>query len=86
MTTTNTTYNDAATVPAVVLPAWEEKHYAPKELGAIWNMSHDVIIRLFKDEPGVLRTSPPHRRGVKTRHTYRIPASVATRVYKRSVN
>ena len=80
------------TLGAVVLngaehrPSWEERHFSPKELGAIWGMSHDVIIRIFKDEPGVLRTSPPRRRGVRTRHTYRIPESVATRVYNRSKN
>jgi hypothetical protein len=35
--------------------------------------THDSIIRLFKNEPGVLRMSPPKRRGVRTRTTYRSP-------------
>ncbi len=64
-------------------PDWLEKHYSPQELGAIWGLSHDSIIRLIKNEPGVLKLCPPHRRGVRKRTTYRIPESVATRVYKR---
>jgi len=62
---------------------WLEKHFSPKELGEIWGMSHDSIIRLFKQEPGVLKSCPPHRRGVRKRVTYRIPESVVKRVHER---
>jgi hypothetical protein len=64
----------------------EERHFSPKELGKLWNMSHDSIIRLFRDEPGVLRLCPPHRRGVRRRVTYRIPESVAAKVHERCSN
>jgi len=67
-------------------PSWAEKHYSPKELGIILGMSHDSIIRIFKDEPGVMKTCPPHRRGVRKRITYRIPESVVSRVYNRCKN
>lgn len=62
---------------------WTEKHYSPKELGEMWSMSHDSIIRLFRNEPGVFKSCPPHRRGVRKRVTYRIPESVAKRVHER---
>jgi hypothetical protein len=73
-------------MPEFPRPVWHEKHYTPKELGAIWRMSHDVILDIFENEPGVLRMCKPHRRGVQVRHTTRIPASVATRVYNRRKN
>ena len=66
-----------------VKPGWFEKHYSPQELGTVWGLSHDSIIRLIKNEPGVLKLCPPHRRGVRRRITYRIPETVATRIYQR---
>ena len=32
-----------------------EKHYRIKELAALWGLSAKAIIRVFRDEPGVLR-------------------------------
>jgi len=62
---------------------WVERHFSPKQLADLWSMSHDSIIRLFRNEPGVLKSCPPHRRGERRRHTYRIPESVAKRVHER---
>jgi hypothetical protein len=70
----------------VAKPNWHERHYSPQELGAIWGLSHDSIIRLVKNETGILKLCPPHRRGVRKRVTYRIPESVATKVYERCRN
>jgi len=64
-------------------PAWNERHYSPKELAAIFNMSHDSIIRRFRREPGVLLLHPPRRKGVRKKTTMRIPESVVERVYRR---
>jgi hypothetical protein len=64
-------------------PAWNERHYSPKELAAIFNVSSDSIIRLFRNEPGVLLLHPPRRRGVRRKITMRIPESVVERVYRR---
>ena len=61
----------------------EEKHYSPKELAAHWGVSSDTIIRLFSREPGILKLCPPTRKGVRRKITYRIPESVAQRVYDR---
>ena len=72
--------------PPTVMPSWYERHYSPKEFGVVLNLSHDSVIRLIKNEPGVLKFCPPHRRGVRRRVTYRIPESVATRIYKRCRN
>lgn len=66
--------------------AWTEKHYSPKELGAIWGLSNDSIIRIFTREPGVLKFCPPSRRGVRKKITYRIPESVMQRVYDRCMS
>lgn len=63
-----------------------EKHFSPRELGELWGMSNDSIIRLFKHEPGVLRLAPPKRRGTRTKVTLRIPESVIAAVYERSRN
>ncbi len=62
---------------------WNERHLTPKELGALWSLSHDSVIRLIRTEPGVLKSSPPHRRGARKRVTYRIPESVAARIHER---
>jgi len=78
-------FDDAAEQSAIT-EAWKEKHYSPKELGEIWGMSHDSIIRLIKNERGVFKSCPPHRRGVRKRVTYRIPESVAKRVHERCSN
>lgn len=81
---TNQQYDDEQTV----MPPgpWNEKHFSPKELGEIWGMSHDTIIRLFRNEPGVLKSSPQRRRGARKRFTYRIPESVARRVHDQCSN
>ena len=33
---------------------YEEKHYTPAELGALWGLSVEAVRKLFLDEPGVL--------------------------------
>lgn len=61
-----------------------ERHYTAKELSALWSLSRSSIIRIFQDEPGVLRISPGKpRRGRRTRITLRIPESVVQRVHRR---
>lgn len=75
--------NDALEDASHLGTIWMERHYSPLQLGELWGMSHDSIIRLVKDEPGVLRLCPPHRRGARRRVTYRIPESVAKRIHER---
>jgi hypothetical protein len=62
-----------------------ERHFAPDELGELWNLSTDTVRRLFEREPGVLVIE---RTGARARRyrTLRIPESVATRVHRRLTN
>lgn len=55
-----------------------EKHYSPSELAEKWSFTRQFILEHFQDEPGVMRVG-------KGRMTYRIPESVALRVYSRMV-
>jgi hypothetical protein len=64
-------------------PTWLLDHFSVKELMVPWKMSHDSVTRLFRGEPGVIKLCPPHRRGVRTKRTLRIPGHVVERVYKR---
>ena len=59
----------------------DERHYSPKELGELWDLSADTIIRMLGREPDVMRFSPTARRGVRRKITYRIPESVVQRFY-----
>lgn len=59
-----------------------ERHYAPEELGGLWNLSSDTVRRLFDREPGVLVIERT-RNGRRRYRTLRIPESVAERVHRR---
>src|SRR5580658_3613962 len=58
-----------------------ERHYTAKELGTLWNLSRDSIVRIFRDEPGVLKIGLAKRRGCRRNVTLRIPESVVHRVH-----
>jgi hypothetical protein len=57
-----------------------EKHYRVRELAAAWGFCDNTIIRLFANEPGVIRLE----RGTGGRKyvTLSIPESVARRVHE----
>jgi hypothetical protein len=61
--------------------AFAEKHYAPAELGELWNVSTDTVRRMFYDQPGV-KFFGEVKPGTRRHLTMRIPASVAEAVYK----
>jgi len=61
--------------------AFDEKHYAPAELGELWNVSADTVRRMFYDQPGV-KFFGEVKPGTRRHLTMRIPASVAEAVYK----
>jgi hypothetical protein len=57
------------------------KHYRVKELADLWGFCDNTIIKLFADEPGVLRLE---RLTAKRSYvTLSIPESVALRVHER---
>ena len=61
-----------------------EHHYTLSEIGAMWNLSHDFVRRLFQNEPGVLIMAREDPTGRRRRYaTYRIPESVVERVHRR---
>ncbi len=37
-------------------PAYE-RHYTPKEVAVMWNVSYKTVLRMFSEYPGVLRLS-----------------------------
>ena len=63
-----------------------EPHYTPMELGERWNLSPQMIRKIFEREPGVLKLGEPSPKvGKKLKRTYstlRIPYSVAERVHQ----
>jgi hypothetical protein len=64
-----------------------ERHFTPRELAELWNLSPRSIIRLFDSEPGVLIIERAATRARTTRHrTLRIPQGVAERVHRRISN
>ena len=67
----------------VSLPVAFEKHYRVSELAELWGFCDNTIIKLFSDEPGVLRIE---RFGKRKYTTLSIPASVALRVHERLSN
>ena len=66
--------------------AMYERHYSPAELGELWNLSADTILRIFEKEPGVMVWENPVRSSSRRSRTLRVPASVAERVYGRLQN
>jgi hypothetical protein len=60
-----------------------EKHFTPQELADAWDVSIDVIRRIFRDEPGVLKIGDKNPRHKRQYLTLRIPQEVAQRVHQR---
>jgi hypothetical protein len=66
---------------APVVGAALEKHYRVGDIAKLWGFCRNTIIRIFRDEPGVVRLEglPGKRKYV----TLSLPASVALRVHER---
>jgi hypothetical protein len=60
------------------------KHYRVKELAELWGFCDNTIIKLFADEPGVLRLERVTAKRAYT--TLSIPQDVALRVHERLGN
>lgn len=76
-----------ATAAAAKRPAVLEEHFTVKELAEAWKLSADTVLRMVRDEPGVLRINERisgrllqkgHR---PPRVSIRVPASVAKRIH-----
>jgi hypothetical protein len=65
---------------------FQERHYTVAEIAEIWNLSRDVVRKIFEGEPGVLVFGDDSSRSKRGYHTLRIPESVAERVHRRLCN
>lgn len=65
-------------------PAAIERHYTVQEICEMWQLSGATVIRLFREEPGVVKIGPANLRGGRRpKFTLRIPESVLQRVHRR---
>jgi hypothetical protein len=60
-----------------------EPHYKPKDLAKLWAMDYGSVLRLFRDEPGVLTLDRPEEKNKRGYRSIYIPVSVAERVHDR---
>lgn len=56
-----------------------EPMLSPEQLAELWSVHRTTILRLFKEEPGVMKISSVPGK-IRKRSTMRIPVSVAERV------
>jgi hypothetical protein len=59
-----------------------ERHYSVKELASTWGLSERTIRRMFASEPGIIEWGHKETRSRRAYRTWRIPESVAQRVYR----
>ncbi len=60
-----------------------ERHYRIGELAALWGLGREMVRKLVKADPGVIKI----RLGRKKAHTiYSVPESVARRIHTRLLN
>lgn len=58
-----------------------ERHYRVRELASLWGFSDNTIIRIFGNDPGVIRLASGT--GKRKYISLSVPESVALRVHKR---
>ena len=57
---------------------FRERHYSVPEIAEIWNLSRDVVRKIFEGEPGVLVIGDDSSRSKRGYHTLPIRADVGT--------
>lgn len=70
--------------PQDITDAFAERHYTINELAAMWSLSNEFVRQLVQHEPGVtewVRQRPGRRRY----RVFRVPSSVAERIYLRAI-
>ena len=68
------------------LARFQERHHTVAEIAEGWNLSREVIRKLFQGEPGVLVIGNDGTRSKRGYHTMRIPESVVERVHRKLSN
>jgi len=61
------------------------RHYKVNEIAKMWNLSHDVVQRMFLNEPGVIRYKHAKAKNNRSYAKLLIPESVLDRVYRSMV-
>jgi SAM-dependent MidA family methyltransferase len=79
-------YDGSNPATQALLPRFQERHYAVAELLEMWNLSPDVIRKIFEHEAGVLVVGDYGSRNKRRYTTLRIPQSVVERVHRRLCN
>ncbi len=72
--------------PAESQERFAERHYTVAEVATMWQLSADLVRRLFIKEPGVLVIGDESSPGTRRYRTLRIPESVVVRVHRRLCN
>jgi hypothetical protein len=63
-----------------------ERHYTVGQIAELWDLSPDVIRKLFEREPGVLVIGGQGSRSKRRYTILRLPQSVVERVHRRLCN
>lgn len=63
-------------------PIVVDKHYSPGFYAELWGLSVSTVLRMFQDQPGVLKLGDASKKGKRTRVELRIPFSLAMKVYE----
>lgn len=75
---------DRSNVPSQA--RFNERHYAVVEIAELWNLSRDVVRKIFENEPGVMVLGSDGSRRKRGYRTLRVPESVLERVHHRLCN
>lgn len=67
---------------SVAQPRAAERHYTVREIAELWGLSDASVVRMFKQEPGVLGVNNSRRKFAGNHTTLRIPQSVMERVHQ----
>jgi hypothetical protein len=60
-----------------------ERHYTVNEIAELWQLSRDIVTRIFSQEQGVVKIARPGNRYKRSHTTLRIPESILSRVHQR---
>jgi len=58
-----------------------EKHYSTLDVAKLWNTSPDLIRKIFRDRPGVLKIGSAERLNKRVYLSIRIPESLLQKVH-----
>lgn len=60
-----------------------ERHFTPKQLAVLWNLSVDVVRAACENDPDVVKIGHAEQLHKRKYVSLRIPASAAARIHKR---